>query len=113
MNKSNYQHKDLADGKWFELSLMEQMANIGSEIFRAINWRQKNNIPYGRNAFERALELVDLTINDTKNKNRLIEITRLREALVDYFVYDNQFYSSDKIWQKYFYYFNYATRVRG
>jgi len=28
-------HKELAAGKWFKLSLAEQMANIGSEVSRA------------------------------------------------------------------------------
>ena len=36
-----YQHKNLASGHWHELSLIEQMANIGSEVERAIKWRNK------------------------------------------------------------------------
>jgi hypothetical protein len=91
------------------------MANIGSEIERTINWRNKGNPEYSRQAFERALELVDLTIDDPKNRapescGRLKEICRLREVLVDYFVYDNAYGSTDDLWQKYFYAFNYAAR---
>ncbi len=37
----SYQHKDLAAGRWSQLSLIEQMANIGSEVERALNWRIK------------------------------------------------------------------------
>ena len=37
----NYYHKQLALGKWNKLSFFEQMANIGSEVERTINWRYK------------------------------------------------------------------------
>lgn len=63
-------------------------------------------------AFERALELLSFTISDKKNKNRLKELTRLNEVLVDYFAFDNEYGSSDKLWQNYFYAFNYLARVK-
>lgn len=79
------QHKDLAMGRWKEFSFFEQMANIGSEVERALKWREKNNSEYSVLAFERALELLDLTIEDDKNNSRLKELMRLRETLADYF----------------------------
>lgn len=106
----NYQHKQLAAGRWEILSFFEQMANVGSEVERAISWKDKNR-EYGIKAFERALELLDLTLADPKNKSRLKELARLREALVDYFCYDNQFFSSDRLWHNYFFAFNYAARL--
>lgn len=63
------------------------------------------------NAFYRGLELLDLTISDKKNKNSLKEILRVREALVDFFMGENLYKSSDAIWEKYFYYFNLAARL--
>ena len=105
------QHKELAAGRWFELSLMEQLANVGSEVERKISWRKKNNFEYSRLAFERALELLDLTVSDAKNIHRLREILRAREALTDYFVCDNSYNSNDEQWKKYFFEFNYAARV--
>ena len=66
-----FQHKELSQGKWQKMSLIEQMANIGSEVERAINWKNKNDKEYSRMAFERALELIDLTISDGKNRWRL------------------------------------------
>ncbi|MEK6646392.1 MAG: hypothetical protein AABY84_06950 [Candidatus Firestonebacteria bacterium] len=107
----NYQHKDLANGRWFELSFPTQMANIGSEVIRAISWKSKNNPEYVRQAFERGLELLYLTISDQKNKKRLRELTRLYEILVDYFAFDNEYKSSDQLWQKYFFAFNYLARL--
>ncbi len=97
------QHKQLAQGRWFRMSVAEQLANVGSEVERTILWRNKNNPDYSHRAFERALELLDLTVEDEKNKSRLKEILRLRETLVDYFLFDNEFSSSDELLRKYFY----------
>ncbi|MFA4858351.1 MAG: hypothetical protein WC901_07925 [Candidatus Margulisiibacteriota bacterium] len=107
----SFLHKDMAAGGWQKYSLCEQMANIGSEIERTMSWRNKGNVNYSRQAFERALELVDLTIDDPKNRKRLKEICRLREVLADYFAFENIYSSTDELWQKYFYAFNYAARV--
>lgn len=106
----NVEHKELAQGRWFTLSLVEQMANIGGEVGRALNWKAKNNEQYSRLAFERSLELTDLTLSDAKNRTRLKEIARVREALVDYFFGTNQFNSTESSWRKYFSHFSYAAR---
>lgn len=105
----NYYHKQLAAGKWNELPFFEQMANIGSEVERTIIWRYKNQ-NYFQKFFDRALELLDLTIADKRNISRLRELTKLRETLVDYFAFTNTFGSSDKKWRNYFLSFNYAAR---
>ena len=103
-------HKNLSEKKWFVKSLAEQMANIGSEIERTIVWKNKGDKEYSCLAFERALELIDLTRLDPKNKKRLRELCRLREVLVDWF-FENQYRSTDKSWQNYFYCFNYLARA--
>ena len=87
----NIQHKELAAGRWHKLTLAEQLANVGSEV-------------------ERALELLDLTVSINKNFARLKELLRLREALADYFAFDNVYRSTDGSWRKYFFAFNYAAR---
>ena len=105
-------HKELAAGRWFELSLVEQLANVGSDVVRTIKWKNKGKSEYSKKAFERALELLDLTVADPKNRHRLKEILRAREALVDYFIFDNKYSSTDKLWEKYFYNFNYAAALK-
>lgn len=102
-------HKNLKN-RWCQFSLVEQMANIGAEVGRAINWRKKGKEEIWKNAFYRALELIDFTVDDPKNKNSLKEILRVRELLVDYFAGENIYHSTDKDWEKYFYYFNYSAR---
>ena len=36
-------HKELAEGRWFTLTFLDQMANIGSEVERTILWRKKGD----------------------------------------------------------------------
>lgn len=105
----NIFHKDLSS-RWNNFSVFEQMANIGTEVGRAISWRNKKNTEMSKNAVYRALELIDFSINDRKNKNSLKEIVRMREILADYFLGENIYQSTDKQWEKYFYPFNFACR---
>lgn len=80
----DYYHKNLASGRWFKMSLAEQLANVGSEFERVLAWRKKGNSDYAVKAFERMLELLDLTIKDPRWKNhRLKELLRLRETIND------------------------------
>jgi hypothetical protein len=103
-------HKDLSSGRWAQLTVCEQMANIGSEVHRALNWRNKGNEELSRKASARALELVDLSLNSTRLFPRLKEFARVREALVDYFYGSNEFASSEILWRKYFDHFTYLAR---
>jgi hypothetical protein len=105
----NLFHKDLAE-RWHTFTLCEQMANIGAEVGRAINWRNKKNETMSRNAFYRALELADFTINANVQSSSLKEICRMREVLVDYFAGDNIYKSTDESWNRYFLYFNRVAR---
>jgi hypothetical protein len=105
------QYKNLAAGRWNNLSSGEQMANVGSEVERTIKWKEKGNADYCYRAFERALELLDLTIADEKNRKRLKEVVRVRESLADHFYFDNEYRSTDASWSRYFHGFNYAARV--
>jgi len=102
-------HKELAAGRRFTLSFMEQMANTGGEVERTMLWRQKNR-DYSAKALERALELLDLTIADPRNCKRLRELCRVRELVVDYSFGDNQYGSSDRLWRGCFLPFAYAAR---
>jgi len=105
-------HKDLTPERWFKFSIVEQLANVGSDIIRTIKWKQAGDLDASQKAFWRALELIDLTIADPKNKGpRLREIVRTREILVDHFAYDNEYNSTDESWQEYFFAFNYAAAL--
>ena len=104
------QHKGLAAGRWSRLPFLEQMANIGSEVERALNWRAKNNPDYCGRASERALELLDLSLDGAKGFARLKEIARLREVVVDYFYGSNEYGSTEGSLRSYFSAFTRAAR---
>ena len=55
------QHPDLAAGRWGQLSLAEQLANVGSEVGRMLRCRERDE-RLATGAFDRALELLDLTL---------------------------------------------------
>ena len=111
LKKKKIIHHSLSQGRWFKFSLMEQLANVGSDIERTIQWRKKGDLEYSNNALERAIELLDFTIADPKNEKRLKELLLVRETLIDYFMYDNIYSFTDEFWQDYFYQFNYAAAL--
>ena len=75
-------HFSLASGDWFELTLVEQLGNVGSEVSRALRWQDRDEKLFG-SAVERALELIDLTLRDSRWRHRLKEVCRVREVLCD------------------------------
>jgi hypothetical protein len=101
---TDVQHRDLAAGRWWELSLRQQLGNVGSEVSRANRWLARNP-DIARGAFYRALELLDLTLADPRLRQapaRLREIARAREVLVDWFEGPNQYRSTGASLQRYF-----------
>jgi len=108
------QHRDLAAGRWWELSLVEQLGHIGSEVSRAVRW-QSRNPELARGALYRALELFDLTLADRRyrqSRARLREIARAREVVADFMAGPNQYGSTAASLQKYFDAFAVAARRR-
>lgn len=116
-------HKNLAAGRWGELSISEQMGNIGSEVSRASRQEGKDKKLFDA-ASDRALELFDLTLSDkrwqknsgsgSKNgggKGRLREIGRAREFFCDAISGGKEYGTKLADLQKYFDYFGIAARL--
>jgi len=77
-------HPSLASGRWSTLSLAEQLGNVGSEYERALQWKRRGDQNHFERAFDRMLELLDLTIADERWRNhRLKELVRLREIVCE------------------------------
>lgn len=68
--------------RWRQMTLAEQIGNIGSEISRTASAQGKDENRFN-NALARALELFDLTLSDSRWKGRLREIGRMREVFCD------------------------------
>ena len=106
-----FKHKELAAGQWRELSLKEQLGNIGSEVLRAARQRNKDEKLFWA-AVERALELFDLTLEDLRWKGRRWEIARAREVFCDAVFGGKQYKSTLEDLMPYFDQFAYASRLR-
>ena len=81
-----FAHHSLVQGKWKQLSLAEQIGNIGSELARARSWDERNMTEPKNQALMRVLELIDLTLDSVRQPSHLKEIARLREAVAGLFV---------------------------
>ncbi len=106
------EHRELAGGRWNELTLSEQMGNIGSEVDRTLRWREKGNRESSLRALDRTLELLNLTLACPSNKGRLKEIARVREVFLDFILGENEYQSSGDSLSRYFLAFATAARLR-
>jgi hypothetical protein len=73
-------HSDAVLANWPNLSLAEQLANVGSEVSRAAKWQGKDKGIADR-AYERMLELLNATILCQTERPALKELTRVRELM--------------------------------
>lgn len=97
--------------RWNQLSLAEQLGNIGSEISRAAKWQGKDKKIF-QNTVDRALELFDLTLDDPRWKGRLREIARAREVFCDIIFGEKQYSTSLEDLDKYFTQFALMARLQ-
>lgn len=107
-----YYHKTLADGRWQTFSFFEQMANIGSEVHRALMWEEKNK-QYFDSAIDRALELLDFTMQDPRWRGpKLKELARVRELLCYAALGENPYATDMNDLDTYFFQFALAARLK-
>jgi hypothetical protein len=106
-----YRHAEAAAGRWARLTLAEQLANVGSEVGRMVRWRARN-AGLATGAFERALELLDLTLADPRWRERLREIARARELLCDAAAGGGDYGTSLEALDRYFLAFAVAARAQ-
>lgn len=74
-------HKDLSPEKWSKFTPAQQILMIGNELNRAKNWLIKDDVKEADNCYERAFELLDLTIAMNYRRNFVKELLRAREVL--------------------------------
>lgn len=103
-------HAGLAAGRWRELTLVEQLGNVGSEVGRASQAKALGNHGRFDAALDRALELFDLTLADERWAFRRKEIARAREIVCDFLVGDNEYGSTAEWLDAYFLSFAVAAR---
>src|SRR2546429_5130929 len=84
-------HVGLAAGRWAALSLVEQLANVGAEVDRAVAaWEAQRPDRFDR-ALARALELFDLTAGDGRwGRPRRRGVLRARGGVCPLFFYEER-----------------------
>ncbi len=103
-------HVGLAAGKWGSLSLIEQLANIGSEVARATSAHEAGRTDRRDAAVNRGLELFDLTAADERWRGpRRREVLRAREEFCDLFWGSGRRNDAASL-NRYFLYFALAAR---
>ena len=105
----NTQHG--AAGTWPHLTLVEQLAHVGSEVERSIRAHEAGQHDRFAHALRRALELFDLTASDHRWRGpRRREILRAREEFCRLFYGQDGSADSARGLQKYFLAFAVAAR---
>ena len=103
-------HPDAA-ARWRSLTLVEQLAHVGSEVERTIRANLAGNAGRRAHALDRALELFDLSASDARWRGpRRREILRAREEFCRLFFGDDQSLGSAEGLRKYFLAFAVAAR---
>ncbi len=98
---------------WEEMTVAEQLGNIGSEVSRALRWHKKDDVEKWKGALWRALDLFDRTLTgDDLTYSRMREINRAREVVCDYFLGGNRYGSTPESLNNYFTQFAIAARAR-
>ena len=88
--------------RWFNMPIGMQLANVGSEVARAIRWKNKNDREKQERFCAKAIELLELTKDDPKNEHRQGELDFCIEELEDFFRGENYYQTTDAMLIRYY-----------
>lgn len=88
--------------KWNSFSLAMKMANIGSEVLRMAALAERNDEEGVKKSAERALELIDLSVEGEQRGRSKTEFLRLRDIVADYYIGQHNFQTSKNDFNSYF-----------
>lgn len=94
---------------WFAMPIGMQISNVGSEVHRAIRWKNKGDEQKKVNFCNKAIEFLELMKKDPKNKYRINELDFCIEELDDYFLGKNKYNTTDEMLMKYYDAFIYSS----
>lgn len=102
---------EAAARRWHTMTVSEQLANVGSEVERAIRAHEEGKLHRLPGAMARALELFDLSATDPRwSLPRRREILRAREEFCRLFFDEDVAADSARTMKKYFLAFAVAAR---
>lgn len=83
--------------RWQSFSLREQLLMIGSEIIRAKTWQNKDREKF-ISALERALNLIDLSLENYRFEKNPYLFLWLRQELAKFYI-GQSYYDIEKLYQ--------------
>lgn len=90
------------DLRWFAMPVSVQISNIGSEVGRAIRYKEKKEDDKAARFCNKAIDLWLLSERDPKNAHRKGEFECAIDELKDYFLGDNIYGTTAQTLQRYY-----------
>lgn len=87
---------------WYNMPVGLQLANVGSEVNRALSWKKRGNIQRTVSFCNKAIDFLEIMKTDEKNRNRIGELNFCIEELKDFFLGDNIYGTTDETLMKYY-----------
>lgn len=88
--------------RWYDMPVWMQISNIGSEVERAIKWKNRGDRQKAENFCRKAIDFWNLSLSDPKNKHREGEFVSAIDELKDYFLGNNEYKTNDEILRRYY-----------
>jgi hypothetical protein len=77
------QHSSIAPERWALFTVGQQILQIGAEMQRGLKFLAPGRLAYLRGCYERAVELVDLTVQVNENAGLRRELNLWRGVVLD------------------------------
>ena len=87
---------------WFAMPIGVQISNVGSEVHRAIRWKNKGDVQKKNSFCMKAIDFLEIMKTDPKNKYRIGELDCCIDELKDYFMGENVYHTTEEQLMKYY-----------
>ena len=87
---------------WFSMPVSMQISNVGSEVARAIRYKNKGDQQKATNFCNKAIDFLRIIEKDPKNAHRKGEFDFCIEELTDYFLGTNEYQTTDSMLTAYY-----------
>ena len=93
-------HRDLTKERWSQFPFFQQVLMVANELHRANKWIEKRDFSEVKLCYERAFELLYLTIEVLRERRKLKELLRFKEALALLYIKKRPLLSENKSLEK-------------
>lgn len=87
---------------WFAMPIGVQISNVGSEVHRAISWKNRGDVQKSNSFCMKAIEFLELMKKDPKNCYRKGELDCCIDELKDYLMGENIYNTTEEQLIKYY-----------